>query len=83
MAEILGNKQEQQSTPFHLTQQQSISEIAPDTQRSHNGMIHMRSSFENIYGLIEEGGVTGDHMMVRVPAHLGEDTSQSSRSYYN
>ncbi len=36
-------------TPFHLTKQHSISEIAPETQRSHNNNMMCRSSLENIY----------------------------------
>jgi hypothetical protein len=46
----------------------------------------LQNSLENIYGLIDEGGETADHMMIRVPAHLGEDNVQSvqrsERSYY-
>jgi hypothetical protein len=56
--------------------------------------MNLRGSLENIYGLIEEGGIhqyaglTADNMMVRVPQHLGEEDvsqsvlQQSSRSSY-
>lgn len=42
----------------HLSKQQSISEIAPDTQRSHTGYNHnYRNSLEedNLYGLVMMG----------------------------
>lgn len=42
----------------HMSKQQSISEIAPETQRSHTGYNHMyRNSLEedNLYGLVMMG----------------------------
>jgi hypothetical protein len=51
-------------TFHHMSKQQSISEIAPETQRSHNGYTHMyRNSLEedNLYGLVMMGTSIGGH----------------------
>lgn len=54
--------------------------------------MNLRRSLENIYGLMDEGGLhqyggqTADDMMVRVPQNLGEEDisllQQSARSTY-
>ena len=57
-----GRSQEQQhpfsmtgpSDPFQLNKQGSISEIAPETQRTYNPMMIRRGSEDNIYGFVME-----------------------------
>jgi hypothetical protein len=54
--------QNQLETPFHYSKQQSISDIAPETQRSQGlrETMLLRSSLENIYGFMMDEGAAGE-----------------------